>query len=70
MRKIDQIPTDMLESFEKKRQKCRNPSGFPMDFGEEDRKIGVAVIDFSDDILLSLEKDIHLNAVYANGLSI
>jgi len=28
------------------------------------------VIDFSDDILLSLEKDIHLNAVYANGLSI
>jgi len=28
------------------------------------------VIDFSDDILLSLEKDIHVNVIYANGVSI
>jgi len=41
-----------------------------MDFGGKVRKIDFDRIDFSDDILLSLEKDIHVNVVYANGLSI
>jgi len=51
----------MSEFFEKKRQKCRSASSSAMNFGRKDRKIAVDVIDFSDDILPSLEKDIHVN---------
>jgi hypothetical protein len=60
----------MSEFFEKKRQNCTDASSSSMNFGGKDRKIGVDVIDFSDDVLPSLEKDIHVNVDYPNELSI
>ena len=64
--RIHQITTDMSEFFRKIRQKCRGALNSRVEFGGEARKICVVVVDFTVDILRSLEKDIHVNIVYEN----
>ena len=41
-----------------------------MNFEDDVRRIGVDELDFPVDILLPLEKDIHVNVVYANDVHV
>jgi hypothetical protein len=58
----------MSEIFGKIRQKCRDAMHAGTNIKDDARRNGEDGIDFPVDILLPLEKDIHVNVVYANDV--